>query len=208
MYLPHPHFHHEGCKDMPWVSLSCAAHSSMLLLTALAILVPTSPFNRHRDGEHSSVILKLSCTSGSNMQTALCYFEAVRPKVPEILLDQPISCLSLRFSEGSNPSVTPDELLKAVCEDTIVVSDRFCVLAVYSLPLSFSHQNSHKANGIRIVLAPSYLDYHPVKSDVVNAHWDNPLIGASGSVRKCSCRLLLLFASPSYGLGASLPFFT
>jgi hypothetical protein len=33
-------------------------------------------------------ILRRSRTSGSVMQTALCYLEAIRPKVPEILRDE------------------------------------------------------------------------------------------------------------------------
>ena len=88
-------------------------------------------------------VLKRSRTSGSIMQTALCYLEAVRPKVPEILRDErlgvrayflPESAIlpateaelqldrKLSNIEGSYPS-TSDELLKTVClinEDTDV----------------------------------------------------------------------------------------
>ncbi len=49
---------------------------------------------------------------------------------------------------------------------------------------------------------PSYLDYHHVKLDVVNARWDNPLIGACGLVRKRLSLLLLRFLTPLYGLRA------
>jgi len=79
-------------------------------------------------------VLKRSRTSGSIMQTALCYLEAVRPKVPEILRDErlgvrayflPESAIlpatdaellldrKLSNLEGSDPS-TSDELLKTV----------------------------------------------------------------------------------------------
>jgi hypothetical protein len=92
-------------------------------------------------------VLKRSRMSGSIMQTALCYLEAVRSKVPEILRDENLGVRSyfmpesvilpateaelqmdrkLSNAEGSNPSIASDELLKTVCltdEDNDILSD-------------------------------------------------------------------------------------
>jgi hypothetical protein len=92
-------------------------------------------------------VLKRSCTSGSIMQTARCYLEAVRPKVAELLHDEKLGIRSyfmpestilpateaelqldrkLSNLEESDPSIASDDLLKTVCltdGDTDVVSD-------------------------------------------------------------------------------------
>ena len=101
-------------------------------------------------------VLKRSRTSGPIMQTALCYLEAIRPKVPEILNDEKLGIRSYFMPETAilpateaelqmdrnltnlEGLVTSDDLLKTVRltdEDAEVVSDHCQISDVVHEPM-------------------------------------------------------------------------
>ncbi|KAH9485177.1 G1/S-specific cyclin pas1 [Psilocybe cubensis] len=55
-------------------------------------------------------VLRRSRTSGNVLQTALCYLEAIRPKVPQILQEENIGIRSYYQPESCIQKATPEEL--------------------------------------------------------------------------------------------------